>query len=75
MVARVSGQIYNVEFGPPPAAESVELERLVFIIQAHLDETGYMRLPAGCGDRSGKIVMYGLRQAPSEIYVLGDCPN
>ena len=37
-------------------------------IQAHLDEAVYMRLPAGCGDVSGDIVLlqravYGLRQA------------
>ena len=37
-------------------------------IQAHLDEAVYMRLPAGCGDMSGQVVLlqrsvYGLRQA------------
>ena len=37
-------------------------------IQAHLDEAVYMRLPAGCGDMSGEVVLlqcavYGLRQA------------
>ena len=36
-------------------------------IQANLDETVCMRLPAGCGDMSGEIVLqrwaaYGLRQ-------------
>ena len=37
-------------------------------IQAHLDEAVYIRLPAGCGDMSGEVVLlqravYGLRQA------------
>ena len=37
-------------------------------IQAHLDKAVYMRLPAGCGDMSGELVLlqrgvYGLRQA------------
>ena len=36
--------------------------------QAHLDEAVYMRLPAGCGDMRGEVVLlqrgvYGLRQA------------
>ena len=26
-------------------------------IQAHLDEAVYMRLPAGCGDMSGEVVL------------------
>ena len=38
------------------------------LIQAHLDEAVYTRLPAGCEDMSGEVVLlqravYGLRQA------------
>ena len=37
-------------------------------IQAYLDDVVYIRLPAGCGDMSGEVVLlqravYGLRQA------------
>ena len=37
-------------------------------IQAHLDKAVYMRLPAGCGDMSGEVVLlqrdvYGFQQA------------
>ena len=37
-------------------------------IQAHLDEAVYMRLPTGCGDMGGEVVLlqravYGLRRA------------
>ena len=38
------------------------------LVQAHLDEAVDMRLPAGCGDMNGEVVLlqravYGLRQA------------
>ena len=38
------------------------------LIQGHLDEAVYTRLPAGCGDMGGEVVLlqravYGLRQA------------
>ena len=70
-------------FAPTPLAASVKIAVAVAnekgwllrhldvnqaFIQAHLDEAVYMRLPAGCGDISGEVVLlqravYGLRQA------------
>ena len=86
MVARVLGQIQNVDFpemfAPTPPTANVKIAVAVAneqgwflrhldvkqaFIQAHLDEAVYMRLPAGCGDMSGEIILlqravYGLRQ-------------
>ena len=71
-------------FGPTPSAASLKVAVVVIanrkgwllrhldinqaFIQAHLDEALYMRLPAGCGDIRGEVVLlqravYGLRQA------------
>ena len=78
MVATGFGQIQKVDFSetfaPTPSAASVKgwllrhLDMEHVFIQAHLDEAVYMRLPAGCGDMSGEVVLlqrtvYGLRQA------------
>ena len=74
---------FSETFAPTPLAASVKIAVAVanekgcllrhldvtqVFIQAHLDEAVYMRLPAGCGDMSGEVVLlqravYGLRQA------------
>ena len=62
----------NVKFAVAVATEKGWLLRHPDVkhafIQAHLDEAVYTRLPAGCGDISGEVVLlqravYGLRQA------------
>ena len=76
MVARVFGQIYDVDFSetfaPTLSAASVKIAEAVAnekdwslrpldikktFIQAHLNEAEYMRIPAGCGDMSGEVVL------------------
>ena len=74
---------FSETFAPTPSAASVKtavavanekgwllqhLDVKQAFIQAHLDEAVYTRLPAGCGDMSGEVVLlqravYGLRQA------------
>ena len=74
---------FSEAFAPTPSTASVKIAVVVAnekgwllwhldvqqaFIQAHLDEAVYMRLPAGCGDMSGEVVLlqravYGLRQA------------
>ena len=74
---------FSETFAPTPSTASVKIAVAVAnekgwllrhldvkqaFIQAHLDEAVYMRLPAGCGDTSGEVVLlqravYGLRQA------------
>ena len=74
---------FSETFAPTPSAASVKIAVAVAnekgwllrhldvkqaFIQAHLDEAVYMRLPAGCGDISGEVVLLqravsGLRQA------------
>ena len=74
---------FSETFAPTPSAASVKIAVAVAsekgwllrhldvkqaFIQAHLDEAVYMRLPAGCGDMSGEVVLlqravHGLRQA------------
>ena len=78
MVARGFGQIHNVDFSetfaPTPSTASVKIavgvanEKGWLLRHLHLDKAVYMRLPAGCGDMSGEVVLlqravYGLRQA------------
>ena len=70
-------------FAPVPSAASAKITVAVanekdwmlrhldikwVFIQVHLDEAVYTRLPAGCGDMSGEVILlqravYGLRQA------------
>ena len=70
-------------YAPTPAASSVELLIAIAVqkewelrqqdvkqafIQADLDFNVFMKLPDGCGDKSGKVVkfnksVYGLKQA------------
>ena len=74
---------FSETFAPTPTAASVEIAVAVAdekdwllryldikqtFIHAHLDEADYIKLPAGCGDMGGEVVLlqravYGLRQA------------
>ena len=74
---------FSETFSPTPSTASVKIAVAVAnekgwllrhldvkqaFIQAHFDEAVYMRLPAGCGDMSGEVVLlqravYGFRQA------------
>ena len=74
---------FSETFAPTPVAASVKISVALAnekgwllrhldvqqaFIQAHLDEAVYMRLPAGCGDMGGEVVLlqravYRLRQA------------
>ena len=83
-MARFRNVDFSETFAPTPSAASVEIAIVAVangkdwllrhpdgkqaFIRAHLNEAVYMRLPAGCGDMSGEVVLlqravYGLRQA------------
>ena len=64
---------FSKTFAPTPSAANVKIAVVAVanekgwllrhldveqaFIQAHLDEAVYMRLPAGCGDMSGEVVL------------------
>ena len=81
--SQIHNVVFSETFAPTPSAASVKtivavanekdwllwhLDIKQALIQAHLNEAVYMRLHAGCGDMSGKVVLlqlavYGPRQA------------